>query len=281
MTMSVVNANARSAPDEGALVEFIHAGKSFITSEGKVLTALQDASFSVRRGEFVAIVGPSGCGKTTTLNILSGLTEATSGDVLLEGREPGMSKLDIGYVFQQDSVLPWRKVIDNVELGLSLRGVAKAERRRKAEALLTMTGLDAFGQAFPSELSGGMRKWVALAMTLVYEPALLLMDEPFGALDAQTRVVLQDELLRIWNVQKQTVLFVTHDIAESIALADRVIVMTARPARIKKIYDIDLPRPRGAAEARYHKGFDEYYRSIWEDLRPEIDAQRQISGGNA
>ena len=275
---SVAERNASAAP---AVFEFIHAGKSFITNEGKVLTALQDATFSVRQGEFVAIVGPSGCGKTTTLNILAGLTDATSGEVLLNGASPGASKLDIGYVFQQDSVLPWRRVIDNVELGLSLRKVPRAERRRKAEALLRMTGLDAFATAFPSELSGGMRKRVALAMTLAYDPVLLLMDEPFGALDAQTRVVLQDELLRIWNMQKQTVLFVTHDIAEAIALADRVIVMTARPARIKKVYEIALRRPRGAAEARYEPGFDDYYKSIWEDLRPEIDAQRQISGGNA
>jgi NitT/TauT family transport system ATP-binding protein len=274
-------ASASNAASGEFIFEFKHAGKSFITSDGKVVTALQDTTFSVRRGDFVAIVGPSGCGKTTTLNILAGLTEATSGSVLLEGKRPGESKLDIGYVFQQDSVLPWRKVLDNVELGLVLRNVPKDKRRAKAEALVRMTGLQGFGNSYPAELSGGMRKRVALAMTLAYDPSILLMDEPFGALDAQTRMVLQDELLRIWNEQKQTILFVTHDIAEAIALADRVIVMTARPARIKNDYAISLPRPRGAAEARFQPGFDEYYKAIWEDLRPEIDAQRQISGGNA
>jgi NitT/TauT family transport system ATP-binding protein len=276
---------ARAAnPPAGAadvVFEFVNASKSFITNDGKVLTALKDVSFSVRRGEFVAIVGPSGCGKTTTLNMLAGLTGITGGRVLLEGLAPGAAKIDIGYVFQQDSVLPWRRVGENIELGLALRKVAKSVRRAKVELLLRMTGLEGFGSAYPAELSGGMRKRVALAMTLAYEPVLLLMDEPFGALDAQTRLVLQDELLRIWNMQKQTVLFITHDIAEAIAMADRVIAMTARPARIKNIYDIDLPRPRSAAEARFLPGFDAYYKSIWENLRPEIDAQQQISGGKA
>jgi NitT/TauT family transport system ATP-binding protein len=263
------------------IFEFEHAGKSFITADGKVVTALRDTSFSVRRGDFVAIVGPSGCGKTTTLNMLAGLTEPTHGRVLLEGRKPGEARLDVGYVFQQDSVLPWRTVLDNVETGLALRKVPRDARRAKAEALVRVIGLHGFEKSFPSELSGGMRKRVALAMTLAYDPAVLLMDEPFGALDAQTRIVLQDELLRIWQAQRQTILFVTHDIGEAIALADRVIVMTARPARIKSDYAITLPRPRSAAEARFQPGFDEHYKAIWEDLRPEIDAQRAIAGGDA
>lgn len=261
--------------------EFEHAGKSFITADGKVVTALRDTSFAVRRGDFVAIVGPSGCGKTTTLNMLAGLTEPTHGRVLLDGRMPGEARLNVGYVFQQDSVLPWRTVLDNVQTGLALRRVPREARRAKAEALVRLIGLQGFEKSFPSELSGGMRKRVALAMTLAYDPAVLLMDEPFGALDAQTRIVLQDELLRIWQSQRQTILFVTHDIGEAIALADRVIVMTARPARIKSDYAITLPRPRSAAEARFQPGFDDHYKAIWEDLRPEIDAQRAIAGGDA
>lgn len=261
--------------------EFEHAGKSFITADGKVVTALRDTSFAVRRGDFVAIVGPSGCGKTTTLNMLAGLTEPTHGRVMLDGKTPGEARLDVGYVFQQDSVLPWRTVLDNVQTGLALRKVPREARRAKAEALVRIIGLQGFEKSFPAELSGGMRKRVALAMTLAYDPAVLLMDEPFGALDAQTRIVLQDELLRIWQAQRQTILFVTHDIGEAIALADRVIVMTARPARIKSDYAIRLPRPRSAAEARFQPGFDEHYRAIWEDLRPEIDAQRAIAGGDA
>jgi NitT/TauT family transport system ATP-binding protein len=268
-------------PPAVPLVEFQRATKSFITKKNDVLRALQDVTFSVADGEFVAIVGPSGCGKTTTLNVLAGLTELTSGRALLGGRLPHETDLDLGYVFQQDSILPWKKVIDNVQLGLRLRRVPARAARERAEALLRLTGLEAFADAFPVELSGGMRKRVALATTLAYDPKILLMDEPFGALDAQTRVVLQDELLRIWQEQRQTVMFVTHDIGESIAMADRVIVMTARPARIKAEYKVDLPRPRSAADVRFDPRFDELHKSIWNDLRPEIAAQAGISGGAA
>ncbi|MCW5770080.1 MAG: ABC transporter ATP-binding protein [Rhodospirillaceae bacterium] len=263
------------------LVEFQRATKSFITQKSEVLRALQDVSFSVSEGEFIAIVGPSGCGKTTTLNVLAGLTTLTSGRALLGGRQPGEAKMDVGYVFQQDSVLPWKKVIDNIQIGLKLRKVPARAARQRAEDLLRLTGLTGFADAFPAELSGGMRKRVALATTLAYDPSVLLMDEPFGALDAQTRVILQDELLRIWNERRQTVLFVTHDIAEAIAMADRVIVMTARPARIKLEYKIDLPRPRSAADVRFDPRFDELHKSIWNDLKPEIAAQAGISGGAA
>ncbi len=268
-----------TAPER--VVELRNVSKSFITKDGKVLRALRDVSFSMRAGEFLAILGPSGCGKSTTLNILAGLTDPTDGAALLNGRKPGDELVDIGYVFQQDSVLPWKTVLDNIQVGLKLRNVSRADRQARAESLLQMTGLEGFSKAFPSELSGGMRKRVALAMTLAYDPAILLMDEPFGALDAQTRVVLQDELLRLWNVHAQTVLFVTHDISEAIVMADRVIVMTARPARIKKEYLIDLPRPRSATESRFDPKFDAIYKAIWQDLRPEIAAQAKISGGEA
>jgi NitT/TauT family transport system ATP-binding protein len=269
-----------SSSIHGAEVEFQGASKAFVLGT-KVMTALQDVTFTVHRGEFVSIVGPSGCGKSTTLNILAGLTEATGGRVLVEGHAPGEVRLDLGYVFQQDTVLPWKKVVDNIEIGLKLRGMPAAERRARADQLLKLMGLESFGNAFPAELSGGMRKRVALGSTLAYNPALLLMDEPFGSLDAQTRITLQDELLRLWNEQRQTVLFVTHDIAEAIVLADRVIVMTARPARIKKQYFVDLPRPRLAEDVRFDPRFEELHKQIWDDLRPEIAEQTRVSGSQA
>lgn len=260
------------------LVQFNRAGKSFLAAQNRTVRALQDVTMSVAEGEFVAIVGPSGCGKSTTLNILSGLTDLTQGEVLLGGKPPEQSKLDIGYVFQQDSVLPWKHVLDNIELGLLLRGVPSAERREKAQRLVEVTGLTGFESSYPNELSGGMRKRVALATTLAYDPVILLMDEPFGALDAQTRIILQDELLKLWQERGQTVLFVTHDISEAIAMADRVIVMTARPATIKSEYKVDLPRPRSAADVRFEPKFDEIYKAIWNDLKPEIARQSSIGG---
>jgi NitT/TauT family transport system ATP-binding protein len=260
------------------LVELRGVGKSFITKSNQVVQALHDVSLSIGQGEFVAIVGPSGCGKSTTLNLLAGLEPLTEGTALIGGKPPGEIQYDVGYVFQQDSVLPWRRVLENVELGLELRKVPPAERRGKAEALVRLMGLEGFGHSYPVELSGGMRKRVALAMTLAYDPTVLLMDEPFGALDAQTRAIMQDELLRIWGERRQTVLFVTHDIGEAIAVADRVVVMTARPARIKSIYEVDLPRPRSAGDARFDPRFDVLYKKIWEDLKPEIAEQSRIGG---
>ncbi len=265
-----MQSSPREAGATEPLIEFRSVSKSFISQNNKVVRAMQDVSFSVRRGEFIALVGPSGCGKSTSLNVLAGLTDITHGEALIMGRPAAEATLDIGYVFQQDSVLPWRKVIDNIGIGLELRRVPAAERRDRAMALIHKMGLAGFENAFPSELSGGMRKRVALATTLAYAPSILLMDEPFGALDAQTRIILQDDLLRVWQELHQTVLFVTHDLSEAISLADRVIVMTARPGRIKKEYRIDLPRPRGAAEARFLPGFDGVYMEVWNDLRPEI-----------
>lgn len=262
-------------------VEFKSVTKDFITKRNEVVPALADVSFALTTGEFVAIVGPSGCGKSTTLNLLAGLTKATEGQVLIDGQSVGQSNLDVGYIFQQDTVLPWKAVVDNIQIGLRLRKMPKAQSRQRADELLKLTGLAGFENAFPAELSGGMRKRVALATALAYDPALLLMDEPFGALDAQTRVLLQDELLKLWHHRRPTVVFVTHDIGEAIALADRVIVMSARPARISTEYKIDLPRPRSAENIRFDPRFEELNRRIWNDLKPEITEQARLSGERA
>jgi NitT/TauT family transport system ATP-binding protein len=254
-------------------VKFEGLTKTFVTRDNKLTHTLQDVSFEVAEGEFVAIVGPSGCGKSTTLNVLAGILAATRGKSWIRGRDPSEARMDIGYVFQQDTVLPWKRVEDNIETGLALHNVPAAERKRRVAEQIEVMGLKGFERAYPNELSGGMRKRVALATVMAYNPSLLLMDEPFGALDAQTRVVLQDELLRVWELNRKTVLFVTHDLAEAIILADRVIVMTARPARIKSEYSVDLPRPRSAAKARLNPRFDELFMTIWNDLRDEISAQ--------
>lgn len=251
-------------------VKFEGVTKSFISRGDQIVRTLQNVTFQVGPGEFVAIVGPSGCGKSTTLNILAGITPATRGRVLIRGQAPSKARLDMGYVFQRDTVLPWKRVLDNIETGLVIRKVPSAERHRRARDLVSVMGLSGFEHAFPFELSGGMRKRVALATTLAYDPSILLMDEPFGSLDAQTRVLLQDELLRIWEANRKTVLFVTHDLTEAIILSDRIIVMTARPARIKSQYQVDLPRPRSAAESRFNPQFDKLYETIWNDLRAEI-----------
>ena len=253
-------------------VEFAGVTKSFISRDDKIVHTLQNVTFEVGPGEFVSIVGPSGCGKSTTLNILAGITPATSGRVLIRGQAPSAARFDIGYVFQHDTVLPWKRVLDNIETGLVIRKVPSDVRYRRAQELVGVMGLSGFERAYPFELSGGMRKRVALATTMAYDPSILLMDEPFGALDAQTRVVLQEELLRVWEANRKTVLFVTHDLAEAIILSDRVIVMTARPARIKSQYNVDLPRPRSVTQSRFNPQFDKLYGTIWDDLRAEITA---------
>lgn len=254
-------------------VKFVGLTKSFVTRDDTIVHTLQDVSFEVASGEFVAIVGPSGCGKSTTLNVLAGILPATRGQALIRGRPLAEARLDIGYVFQQDTVLPWKRVEDNIATGLALRKAPVADQRRRVAELIEIMGLRGFEHAYPNELSGGMRKRVALATVLAYNPSLLLMDEPFGALDAQTRVVLQEELLRVWELNRKTVLFVTHDLSEAILLADRVIVMTARPARVKSQYTVDLPRPRSVTQGRLNPRFDELFFTIWNDLRVEITHQ--------
>lgn len=239
------------------------------------LTVLSDFDLSIRDGEFVALLGPSGCGKSTFLNILAGLETVSDGTVLVDG-EPltGVSR-DIGVVFQGYALYPWRTVLANVETGLEIRGVGKAERRRIATELLEKVGLGGFLHSYPHQLSGGMRQRVAIVRALAYDPSILVMDEPFAALDANTRELLQLELLRIWGLsqqdgaQRKTVLFVTHSVDEAVFLADRVAIMTARPGHVKATVDIDLPRPR-TEEIRNSAAFIEIRRTVSEILREEV-----------
>jgi NitT/TauT family transport system ATP-binding protein len=261
----------------GPVIELRAATKRFRGATGGVHTAVRELTMSVQPGEFVAVVGPTGCGKSTTLSLVSGLEPPSSGVALVRG-EPVLGIPDgIGYMFQNDAVQPWRSVLDNVAAGPRYRGMAKAKAREKARVWVDKVGLGKFASYYPHQLSGGMRKRVALAATLVNDPSILLMDEPFSALDVQTRALMQDELLRLWSGSNAAVVFVTHDLDEAIALADRVIVMTASPATIKASFEVDLPRPRLVEEIRMTPEFQSMYRQIWESLREEVDKARERS----
>jgi NitT/TauT family transport system ATP-binding protein len=231
--------------------------------------ALANFDIDVEEGEFLSIVGPSGCGKSTFLNVLLGLIRPDSGDVRMRGTPISGPSTDRAMVFQEFGLLPWRTVQANVELGLELKGMATAVRRKVSQPLIEMIGLSGFEGHFPHELSGGMKQRVGLARALATDPLVLLMDEPFAALDAQTRDLMQVELLRVWQEAKKTVLFVTHQIDEAIYLSDRVMVMTKRPGRAKKIFRIDLPRPRDY-EMRVTPEFNELKLEIWNELKDEI-----------
>jgi NitT/TauT family transport system ATP-binding protein len=231
--------------------------------------ALSGFDIDIAEGEFLSIVGPSGCGKSTFLNVLLGLIKPDSGDLRMDGKAISGPGTDRAMVFQEFGLLPWRTVQANVELGLELKGMSGEARRKVSQPLIEMVGLAGFEGHFPHELSGGMKQRVGLARALATDPDVLLMDEPFAALDAQTRDLMQVELLRIWQEAKKTVLFVTHQIDEAIYLSDRVMVMTKRPGRAKKIFPIDLPRPRDY-EMRVTPEFNELKLEIWNELKDEI-----------
>jgi NitT/TauT family transport system ATP-binding protein len=249
-----------------------------LTKRFATLTALEDVSFAVRKGEFVAVIGPSGCGKSTLFNIIGGLIGDYTGRVLVDGHAIAGSHQEIGMVFQEESTFPWRTTLDNVAFPLEVAGVKKAERVARARDLIKLVGLDGFELRYPAELSGGMRQRTALARTLAFEPKILLMDEPFAALDEQTRLLLGDKLLQIQQSLHQTTLLITHNIAEAVQLADRVVVMTFRPGRVKRIFEIDLPRPRNS-EIVGSAAFGQYVAQIWSDLREE--ASKGLSDSEA
>ncbi len=256
-----------SAVTQPALLAVDHVTKRFDTGEGPVI-AVDDVSFGVAQGEFVSVIGPSGCGKSTLFHIIGGLTEASAGQVTVEGDRVRGPHPAIGMVFQEESTFPWRNVIDNVAFPLELRGMARAQRHERAKTFIDMVGLRGFEKRQPSELSGGMRQRVSIARTLVSEPRILLMDEPFAALDEQTRMLLGDKVLQIQQRLRQTTLLITHSITEAVQLSDRILIMSFRPGRIKRSVQIDLPRPR-TADVMVSREFGEYVAEIWADLRQE------------
>lgn len=232
--------------------------------------ALKDINIGIEKGSFVSVIGPSGCGKSTLLKVIAGLVKPTSGEVWIDGKKLEGIPQNIGFVFQEDTLLPWRNVLGNVEIGLEIRGVEKEKRKKRALELIKMVGLNGFEHKMPYELSGGMRQRVALIRTLAYDPEIILMDEPFGALDAQTRIILQDELLKIWQETKKTIIFVTHDLAEAITLSETIIILTARPGTIKRIYEVPISYPRSALDVRASSEFTEVFNVLWKDLREEV-----------
>ena len=260
---------ASSAGPGRALIELAGVGKRFYR-KGQAVQACQDVNLTVQRGEFVALVGPSGCGKSTLLNMVAGLMSPTAGTVCYGGTPVRDVNRRVGYVTQRDNLLPWASVERNVSLALDIAGVNGSERKRRVTEQIRAVGLAGFEHHYPAELSGGMRKRAALARTLIYEPETILMDEPFGALDAQLKLILQDQLLRIWERLKQTLVFVTHDLAEAVALADRVVVLSARPGTIKRIEAIDLPRPRDVFNVRFTERFGQLHQVLWEALEHDV-----------
>jgi len=252
-------------------VEFTGVTKRFVSPKGAVMTAIRDVNLTIEPGEFCAIVGPTGCGKSTTLTLAAGLDRPSAGEVRVSGKVvEGITK-GAGFVFQTDALMPWKSVLANVALGPTFGGVPKQKAYDMARRWLQVVGLTGFDNHYPHQLSGGMRKRVALAAALMTEPTMLLMDEPFSALDVQTRAIMSNELLAMWEKIKPCVLFVTHDLEEAIALADKVAVMTVGPGTVKAVFKVDLPRPRGAVQdIRFHPRFLELYQQIWEALREEV-----------
>ena len=269
---AATRAGGEDQAQERSRIEIVGVTKRFVSPTGTAMTALRDVSFSVEPGQFCAVVGPTGCGKSTTLTMVAGLERPSAGVVRVGGQAVDGIADHMSFMFQSDALLPWKSVLQNVALGPRFRGVPKSEALAKAREWIRVVGLSGFEDHHPHQLSGGMRKRATLAASLISEPSILLMDEPFGALDVQTKAIMSNELLTLWERTRPSVLFITHDLEEAVALADRVVVMTAGPGTVKAVYDIDLPRPRGAVqEIRFEPRFLELHQQIWESLREEVE----------
>jgi len=271
--MSLQRSDARAFVMHGGkelpAIRFTDVRLAFVGQERELL-ALDRVSFDVLPGRITTVVGPSGCGKTTLLRLAAGLIGASSGTVFYNGVPVGGLNTSVGYVTQDNNLFPWLTALGNVEFPLAIRGIARRERRERALHWLRLVGLEGFGNHYPSELSGGMQKRVSIVRTLIYEPAVVLLDEPFGALDAQTRMGLHHELLELWREKKSTMLFITHDLVEAITLSDQIVVMTRRPGRVKEIYEVPLVRPRNVFEIYLDPGFDAAYAALWKHFKSEI-----------
>ncbi|WP_428668657.1 ABC transporter ATP-binding protein [Reyranella sp.] len=270
-----------SIPPEAAAarcrIEIDKLRKGF-NANGREVVAVDDASFRINDGEFVALLGPSGCGKSTILNMVATLIPPTGGVIRVDGTPVtfGRPVRHVGYVFQKDTLFPWRTIEDNIGYSLELAGVPAAERKTKVAEAIHQAGLDGFARFYPSSLSGGMRQRVSLMRTLISQPEILLMDEPFGALDTHTKLDMHSVLLGLWERQRQTVLFVTHDLGEALTLADRIILMSARPGRVKQDFKVDFPRPRDAVALRETRQYAELFSRIWHSLGEEFAKGRSV-----
>ena len=264
-------------------IEIVGLTKRFLTPKGDTFTAIRDVTLTVEPGQFCAIVGPTGCGKSTTLAQVSGLEKPSAGSVSVGGRIVEGITNGVSYMFQADALFPWKSVLSNVMMGPVLLGMPKREAAELAMDWLRRVGLSGFEDRYPHQLSGGMRKRVAMAAALINNPKILLMDEPFGALDVQTKSIMQTELLQLWEQLRPSVLFITHDLDEAVALSDRVVILTSSPGSVKDVFDIDLPRPRGdVQEIRHEKRFLELQGQIWDSLKDEVTrAYAQTAGAAA
>ncbi len=274
-------AGSGAAPAAGAVaVSLTDVSVTFRLADGGAYTAVQGCTLDVADGEFVAIVGPTGCGKSTLLNVAAGLIAPSKGTATIFGQDlPGLNR-QAGYLFQADALFPWKTAVENVAIGLEIAGTAKAEARARAEKWLARVGLAGFGDRYPHMLSGGQRKRVGLTQVLIRDPKILLMDEPFGPLDAQTRQIMGNLLLDLWSGDRKAVMFVTHDLEEAIALSDRVVIMSAGPAaRIIGNWKVPLARPRDIGEVKLDRAFHELHREIWEALKDEVMKGYAQTGG--
>jgi len=272
-TSAARTADAPAVRPSDAILVVEDISKRFETPEGP-LVAVDRVSFNVAPGEFLAVIGPSGCGKSTLFNVIGGLLDGYEGRVTVAGETVSGPHAAIGMIFQEESTFPWRSVIDNVAFPLEIAGMPKAQRLEKARHFVKLVGLDGFERRYPAELSGGMRQRVSMARTLASEPKILLMDEPFASLDEQTRLLLGDKVLQIQQELKQTTLLITHNITEAVQLADRILVMTYRPGKLKRMVEIKLPRPR-SSEIVSSEAFGRYVAQIWSDLREEASRGMQ------
>ncbi len=274
---------AHERAEDAAGINIVGLTKRYLTPKGETFTAIRDVSLTIEPGQFCAIVGPTGCGKSTTLAQVSGLERPSAGTVCVRDQiVDGITK-GVSYMFQADALFPWKTVLANVVIGPSLLGTPKREATVLARDWLRRVGLAGFEDRYPHQLSGGMRKRVAMAAALINNPKILLMDEPFGALDVQTKAIMQNELLQLWEELRPSVLFITHDLDEAVALSDRVVIMTSSPGTIKDVFDIDLPRPRGdVQQIRHEERFLELQGRIWESLKDEVTrAYKQTAGAPA
>jgi NitT/TauT family transport system ATP-binding protein len=262
-------------PADNQVIRVEAVSKIFRTRGESAIRALEDISLDIPYGEFVTVVGPSGCGKSTLIKLIAGFSAPSSGRILYEGDEIRALNTRVGYVPQESKLFPWLTVEENVGFGLDSKRFPRPERERQVRYFIDLAGLTGFEKYYPAQLSGGMSKRASIVRALAYEPPVILMDEPFGPLDAQTRMVLQDELLKIWEQKRQTIVFVTHDLVEAVALADRVVVMTHRPGKIKDIIDVPMARPRNIFEIHRQDGFDEAYGRLWNIFRHELNLRSQ------
>jgi NitT/TauT family transport system ATP-binding protein len=273
MTVFAQSSSSAIRAPGASVIQVENVSKTFQNSDDDRISALENITLDVRQGEFVTVVGPSGCGKSTLIKLIAGLVGLSAGRIICQGEEVRGLNTKVGYVPQESKLFPWLTIEENVAFGLDSKPYSKGERDDRVRRYILLAGLSGFEKRYPSQLSGGMAKRASIVRALAYDPTVILMDEPFGPLDAQTRMILQDELLKIWEQNRQTIIFVTHDLVEAAALADRIVVMTHRPGTIRDIIKVPMSRPRNIFEIHRQDGFDETHARLWNIFRHELNVK--------